>query len=85
MSSFINEIITVISVLGIGTLLAFLGKSKFSKTQKKLSLKRILLLKLEWTMFQETLQEELDRIRSATTGSSPADDLADLGNARKRR
>ena len=34
---------------------------------------------------QDDLKEELDRIRSATTGDSPADDLADLGNARKRR
>ena len=32
-----------------------------------------------------SLEEELDRIQSATTGDSPADDLADLGNARKRR
>ena len=33
---------------------------------------------------QDDLQEELDRIRSATTGDSPANDLADLGNSRKR-
>ncbi len=34
---------------------------------------------------QESLKEEIDRIKSATTGDSPADDLADLGNARRRR
>ena len=34
---------------------------------------------------QENLKEELDRIKAATDGDSPADDLADLGNARKRR
>lgn len=34
---------------------------------------------------QESLKEELDRIKAATDGDSPADDLADLGNARKRR
>ena len=34
---------------------------------------------------QESFQEEVDRIKSATTSDSPADDLADLGNARKRR
>ena len=33
---------------------------------------------------QESFQEQVDRIRTATTGDSPADDLADLGNARKR-
>ena len=33
---------------------------------------------------QEGLKEEIDRIQSATTGDSPADDLADLGNARRR-
>jgi len=27
----------------------------------------------------------IDRIKAATDGDSPADDLADLGNARKRR
>jgi len=84
MSSFINEIITIISVLGIGTLLAFLGKSKFSK-RKKTEPKKNTAAEAGMDNVQETLQEELDRIRSATTGSSPADDLADLGNARKRR
>ena len=33
---------------------------------------------------QESFEEQVDRIRTATTGDSPADDLADLGNARKR-
>ena len=33
---------------------------------------------------QESFQEEVDRIKSATTSDSPADELADLGNARKR-
>tara|TARA_R110000851_G_scaffold299374_1_gene455376 strand:+ start:2981 stop:3229 length:249 start_codon:yes stop_codon:yes gene_type:complete len=33
---------------------------------------------------QEDLKEEINRIQSATTGDSPADDLADLGNARRR-
>jgi len=34
---------------------------------------------------QESLKEEIDRIKAATDGDSPADDLADLANARKRR
>jgi membrane protein implicated in regulation of membrane protease activity len=33
---------------------------------------------------QESFEEQVDRIKSATTGDSPADDLADLGNARRR-
>jgi hypothetical protein len=33
---------------------------------------------------EKDLEEELDRIQSATTGDSPADDLASLGNARRR-
>jgi hypothetical protein len=33
---------------------------------------------------QESLEEELDRIKAATDGDSPADDLADLANARRR-
>ena len=33
---------------------------------------------------QETFEEQVDRIKSATTGDSPADDLADIGNARRR-
>jgi hypothetical protein len=33
---------------------------------------------------EKDLEESVDRIESATTGDSPADDLADLGNARRR-
>ena len=33
---------------------------------------------------ESELNEEVDRIKSATDGDSPADDLADLGNARRR-
>ena len=84
MSGFVNEIVAIISVLGIGALLAFLGKAKLSKRKKPTPLKNTAAEAGMGTV-QESLQEELDRIRSATTGSSPADDLADLGNARKRR
>jgi len=34
---------------------------------------------------QETFEAEVDRIKDAAESSTPADDLADLGNARKRR
>ena len=33
---------------------------------------------------QETFEQEVDRIKTATTSDTPADDLADLGNARRR-
>ena len=33
---------------------------------------------------QETFEEEVDRIKTATTSDTPANDLADLGNARRR-
>ena len=83
MSSFINEIITVISVLGIGALLAFLGKLKLSK-RKKDEPKKNTAAAAGMNTVQESFQEELDRIRSATDSTNPADDLADIGNARKR-
>tara|TARA_R110000765_G_scaffold219210_1_gene323443 strand:- start:33 stop:278 length:246 start_codon:yes stop_codon:yes gene_type:complete len=34
---------------------------------------------------QESFEEQVDRIKSATDGDSPAEDLSGLGNARKRR
>ena len=40
--------------------------------------------KVATKIIKDDLKEELDRIESATTGDSPADDLADLGNARRR-
>ncbi len=33
---------------------------------------------------QETFEQEVDRVKAATTSDTPADDLADLGNARRR-
>ena len=42
---------------------------------------------ISFASFESSAQEveEIDRIKAATDGDSPADDLADLGNARKRR
>jgi hypothetical protein len=33
---------------------------------------------------QETFEQEVNRVKTATTSDTPADDLADLGNARRR-
>ena len=59
------------------------GKSKFKKSNEVPPENTAAQVAID--NIQENLEEEIDRIRSATTGDSPADDLADLGNARKRR
>ena len=58
------------------------GKSK-SKESNELPPKNI-VAQVGIDDVQESLEEEVDRIKSATNGDSPADDLADLGNARRR-
>jgi|TARA_Y100000296_G_C5157898_1_gene250151 hypothetical protein len=78
-----NEIITILSVIGLGALFALFGRKKLTKKTAP-SPPENLAAEAAMDNVQEQFKEEIDRIRSATTGPSPADDLADLGNARRR-
>ena len=78
-----NEIITILSVLGFGAIFALLKRKRIAK-QTAPSPPENAAADVAMDNVQEQFKEEIDRIRSATTGTSPADDLADLGNARRR-
>ncbi len=60
------------------------NKTKQTKpTKSKAPPKNIVFVEALGSLESE-LNEEVDRIKSATDSDSPADDLADLGNARRR-
>jgi len=79
---------THVAIAGLVAILASIF-GLFSKGKKKgLSVsksppKNVVFVEALETL-EEDLNEEVDRIKSATDGDSPADDLADLGNARRR-
>jgi len=84
MSDWMNEIFTIVSLLGIGALLAFLHRKGFSKKKEETPPENR-AADAAGEAIQESFKEGVDRVRSATDGRSPGDDLADLGNARRRR
>ena len=80
------DIIGLLATLAFG-LLTFFVRKKITKKTKKTEEEppKNTVADAALDDVQESLEEEIDRIKSATNGDSPADDLADLGNARKRR
>ena len=79
-----NEALTIVSLLGIGALLAFLHRKGFSKKKEETPPENR-AADAAGEAIQESFKEGVDRVRSATDGRTPSDDLADLGNARRRR
>ena len=73
-------VVTVIA----GLLTIFLGKKRSSKKQKTTDAPKNTASEAAQDAVKESFNEAVDRIKSATDGESPADDLADLGNARRR-
>jgi len=81
-----TDTIGLVVTLVFGLFAFFVGKKVTRKTKKtKEEPPKNTASEVAIDNVQENLKEELDRIQSATDGDSPADDLADLGNARKRR
>jgi len=80
----VNEIFTIASLVGIGALLAFLHRKVFSKKKEETPPENP-AADAAGKAIQESFEEGVDRVRSATDGRNPGDDLADLGNARRRR
>lgn len=80
-----NELIAIVVSLVFGFFALVVGKRKFAtgdtKTPKPPENK---VADAATSVVQETLEQEVDRIKSATDGDSPATDLADLGNGRRR-
>lgn len=82
----VKKAIAVIMSIVFGILALVLGKRKLSKEKKEIETPpENTVSDVALDDVKENLKEELDRIKAATDGDSPADDLADLGNARKRR
>jgi hypothetical protein len=81
--SSMNEIIALVSALVVGFLVLYFGKKHSQKKPDGPPKNRTASAAGE--VIQESFKDEVDRIRSATTGDSPADDLATMGNARRRR
>ena len=76
--------VALVGMLAVVATIFSILKSKKKTAHKKRAPKNI-AAQAALDDVQESLKEELDRIKAATDGDSPADDLADLGNARKRR
>jgi uncharacterized membrane-anchored protein YhcB (DUF1043 family) len=74
----------VISIL-LGVIAFIFGKRKLSKQKEEQeSPPNNEAADVALDTIQETFEEEVDRIKTATTSDTPANDLADLGNARRR-
>tara|TARA_R110000824_G_scaffold1819_5_gene9040 strand:- start:1745 stop:1990 length:246 start_codon:yes stop_codon:yes gene_type:complete len=80
-----KKVVALIASVVLGLLAIFLGKRSSSKKGKAPSPPENKVANVAEDAVQESFKEQVDRIKTATTGDSPADDLADLGNARKRR
>jgi 5,10-methylenetetrahydrofolate reductase len=80
-----NEVVTIIGIIVGGLFVSFMRGRKKAGAASELKPPKNTASEVAIDNVQESLKEELDRIKTATDGDSPADDLADLGNARKRR
>ena len=79
-----NELIAIVVSVGFALLAFLFGKRKSSKSKSKPKPPENKAADAAIDSVQETFEKEVDRIKSATDGDSPADDLADLGNSRRR-
>ena len=82
----VKKAIAIVASIVLGIFAFMFGKRKLSKeTKEPESPPKNEAADVALDAVQETFEQGVDRIKTATTGDSPADDLADLGNARKRR
>tara|TARA_R100000231_G_scaffold1472_2_gene2480 strand:+ start:1171 stop:1413 length:243 start_codon:yes stop_codon:yes gene_type:complete len=79
-----KKIWTIVVTVIAGIFAIFISKKRSSKKQKNEEPPKNIVSDVAEGSVQETFEENVDRIKSATTGNSPADDLADLGNSRRR-
>ena len=79
-----NELVAIVVSLVFGLFAFLVGKRKSSKSKSEPKPPENKAADAAMDSVQETFEQEVDRIKSATDGDSPADDLADLGNARRR-
>tara|TARA_R110002020_G_scaffold440063_2_gene650665 strand:+ start:1023 stop:1277 length:255 start_codon:yes stop_codon:yes gene_type:complete len=81
----VKKAIAIVASIILAAFAFILGKRKLSKKKEKPEAPpKNEVADVALDGIQETFKQESDRIKTATTGDSPADDLADLGNARRR-
>ena len=81
----VKKAIAIVASIVLGILAFIFGKRKLSKEKKEIEAPpKNTTADVALDAVQETFEQEVDRIKTATTGDSPADDLADLANARRR-
>ena len=81
----LKKVMVVIASIILGIVAFFMGRKADRKTQQPEVLPpKNTAADVAIDHVQESFEEQVDRIKTATTSDSPADDLADLGNARKR-
>ena len=81
----VKKAIAIVASIVLGVLAFILGKRKLSKQKEEPEAPpKNEVADVALDGIQETFEQEVNRIKTATTGDSPADDLADLGNARRR-
>ena len=68
----------------LAAIFGWFKKAKLSKAPKSKSPPKNIVFVEALESLESELEEDVDRIKSATDGDSPTDDLADLGNARRR-
>ena len=69
----------------IGAILVFFGLRRFPSRSKSDSAPENTAAHAAGEAVQQTFEQEVGRVNDAVKSDSPADDLADLGNARRRR
>jgi mannose-6-phosphate isomerase class I len=81
-----NTVITVL-IVALGSFLAFLGfrMSKMAKEEADFSPIKNRAADTARSTIQQTFEEEVNEIWKDVEGDDPAGDLADRGNARKRK
>jgi hypothetical protein len=81
---FVKKAIAIIASVVLGILAFIFGRKTTGKRKDSPSPPENKAANVAEDAVQESFEEQVNRIKSATTSDSPADDLADLGNARRR-
>jgi len=80
-----KETIGIIAAIVFGLFAFFVGKKFPKKAKEPKGPPENKTASAASKSVQESFEENISRVKSATDSDSPADDLATLGNARRRR
>jgi|19_taG_2_1085344.scaffolds.fasta_scaffold28552_2 hypothetical protein len=82
-----DKIISIITLIGAAVLAASFGKSKWCQFKRRgvQEPPKNTAADVARETVQQTFEEEVAHVNAAVGGDDPAGDLADQGNARRRR